>query len=47
LEPLLSKISDTALAEFRTIMVLPIMLREMISSPAGEEGTRMSKESSF
>jgi hypothetical protein len=48
LEPLLSKISDTALAELRTTMVLPRTLREMISSPAVEnDDTQVSAESSF
>ena len=38
-EPLLSKMSDTALAELRTIMELPRTLREMVSSPAVEIDT--------
>lgn len=42
LEPLLSKMSDTALAELRTTMVLPRTLREMISSPAVENDTQVS-----
>lgn len=47
MEPLLSKMSDTALAELRTTMVLPRTLREMVSSPAVENDTQVSAESSF
>ena len=48
LEPLLSKISDTALAELRTTMVLPRTLREIISSPVVENNdTQVSAEGSF
>ena len=47
LEPLFSKMSDTALAELRTTMVLPRTLREMISSPAVENDTQVSTENSF
>ena len=47
LEPLLSKISDTALAELRTTMVLPRTLREIMSLPAVENDTQVSAESSF
>jgi hypothetical protein len=43
----LSKMSDTALAELRTTMVLPRTLREIISSPAVENDTQVSAESSF
>ena len=47
LEPLLSKMSDTALAELRTTMELPRILREMMSSPAVENDTQVSAESRF
>jgi len=39
--------SDTALAELRTTMVLPKTLREMISSSAVENDTQVSAESGF
>ena len=47
MEPLLSKMSDTALAELRMTMVLPRTLREIISFPAVENDTQVSAESRF
>jgi hypothetical protein len=39
--------SDTALAEFRTTIVLPRTFREMASSPAVEKVTQVSAECSL
>jgi hypothetical protein len=39
--------SDTALCELTTIAVLPRMLREMMSSPAVDEGTLVNTESNY
>ena len=41
MDPLLSKMSDTALAELRTIIELPRTLREMMSSPTHEINKRV------